>query len=544
MVVQLLSAGLLLLNSQGDMRIGAALIAAVGVALAWRVRKPDGDIHRLAELLAAANGEQLDLSRELRVAPGSPCAGVAEHYNRLLARLRKSVADVQQRSLCIGLASAKGRVLAEQAATNAGRQEEFSELVFHSSEQSATAVQEVSHRTASIAAMSERNLDVARSSQQEMADVSRQIDGISATMEAFKGEVGQLQHSSTSIRSILATVLDFAAQTNMLALNAAIEAARAGEQGRGFAVVADEVRNLASKVGAAADQIQGLLLQMSEAVSGAGESSASMIERSAQAGVSVKAAAVRFEHMVRDFERANDDLLMVSAALEELSATNRESHQHSNGIRELGLKISEDMRQSFIQADKLRNDTNHALQQLACFRFGQGQLEAACDVVQQQRDRLQAAMQRLQDQGIDLFDQNYRPIANSSLRKADVSWAQPMRTALQGLIDEVGSSLPGLLSFAPLNCRGYLAVNRSELSRAETGDVQTDARQSRYMMFSTQDKHELENIGNCRGLSLSCAVIGSNVIVVSYLPITLSGRHWGVVLAAFAPQALGINVVH
>ncbi|WP_420800856.1 methyl-accepting chemotaxis protein [Pseudomonas cavernae] len=360
-------------------------------------------------------------------------------------------------------------------------------------------------------------------------------------MEAFKDEVGQLQNSSASIRGILGTVLDFAAQTNMLALNAAIEAARAGEQGRGFAVVADEVRNLASKVGAAADQIQGLLQQMSEAVSGAGESSASMIERSAQAGVSVKAAAAQFEHMVRDFESANDDLLMVSSALEELSVTNRESHQHSIGIRELGLKISESMRQSFSQADVLRVDSNHASQLLGSFRLGHGQLEATCDQLRDYAARIRASMERLLDQGVDLFDGNYKAIPNSFPAKHEVSWARPLREALQELVDEAGR-IPGMVSLIPINSRGYVAVNRTEVSQAPTGNPQVDAQKSRFMLFSVTDKHDLDNIANCRRLGLGSITLPNGMVALAtFLPLTLRGRHWGAVGAVVLPQAMGVT---
>ncbi len=253
---------LLLAPGLWKLPLGLALLAACW--LTWQLRRPDPALARLEHLLAAANSEQIDLSADLQVDASSPYAGLASQYNAFIARLRKIMEQFQQHNLAIGLSSAQGRLLAEQSARGANRQEEVSALVFQSSEQTAAAVQEVSQRSTAIAAMNSRNLDVARSSQQELAEVSRQVAGISEIMANFRNTIDQLQESSGSIRNILGTVLDFAAQTNMLALNAAIEAARAGEQGRGFAVVADEVRKLAERTAQATVEIRDMISQVQE----------------------------------------------------------------------------------------------------------------------------------------------------------------------------------------------------------------------------------------------------------------------------------------
>ncbi|HIQ54901.1 MAG TPA: hypothetical protein EYH51_16825, partial [Pseudomonas pachastrellae] len=301
----------ILLSTTGALFWAALAMLVPTLAFTWQLQGGAGSSNALEASLQRVNGKQIDLRLGNEKHSDDP---TVQEYVKLNERLRAIMLELQENSLGTALASANSRLLAEQAARDAQSQQQVSELIFHASEQTTSALQDISHRATGVTEVNTRNLEVARQSREQMSDARSKMQQISNAMGGFKDNVSALNDTSAKIRDILTTVQDFSAQTNMLALNAAIEAARAGEQGRGFAVVADEVRNLSFKVGNAAEQISQLMCQMSDAMAGADAQTLGILEQTEATGVAVSSAADQFDAMVDDFQRANDDLLMVSSA--------------------------------------------------------------------------------------------------------------------------------------------------------------------------------------------------------------------------------------
>lgn len=536
-----LSLGIFILTAlllwYGDTLIRALALGlgAISLLLTWQLTQQPARSGSPLQQFDQADDLQLNLSPATEQEHDNPA------FTAFSDRLRSMLLSLQQQNLRIALDSAKNRRLAERTEKAAEAQQDLSELIFQASDQTSSALQDISSRTNNISGMTARNLDAARASQSQLNEACEHMQQIGSVMHSFQGNIEALDASSEQIRKILTTVQNFSAQTNMLALNAAIEAARAGEQGRGFAVVADEVRSLSIQVGAAADQIGELMEQMLGAMTGAEQQSRQMQQQSEEASESVRGAADQFGQMVEDFQHTNDDLLMVSSALEQLSVGNQETHQHSNAIRDSSRSISSNMKQNFVLADRQRDDSNLALQTLSLIRLGNGQLEAVTDRLMAHRAEVERELTALAASGVDVFDRHYTPIPDTNPPKHDVSWADACRERIQPLLDEWDNQgKDGILYIVPVDNHGYMPVSRSAASKPPTGDPKVDAVQSNFKRFVVPSKVELENLNKCEYVSLGTFVLPGTdtAIFVQFVPLIVNGRHWGSLSAGVLPHVL------
>jgi methyl-accepting chemotaxis protein len=124
-----------------------------------------------------------------------------------------------------------------------------------------------------------------------------------AEAESSKTKMQALKSLSQEVNNITAMINNIAEQTNLLALNATIESARAGEAGKGFAVVAGEVKNLAAQTVSATAEISSRLGSMQGSVD-------ELVEV--------------FQGVVYTISRVSEISTVISAAIEEQSASTRE----------------------------------------------------------------------------------------------------------------------------------------------------------------------------------------------------------------------------
>jgi methyl-accepting chemotaxis protein len=221
----------------------------------------------------------------------------------------------------------------------------------------AGALQQVSAVTEQVTAETQQ---AATSAGAGVSLVTQTVEGIQKVRlatEQLAERVRGLGHQSAQIGSIIETIEDIAAQTNLLALNAAIEAARAGEHGKGFAVVADEVRKLAERSSTATKEIGAMIRtiqrEANEAVQAMGRAGVDVgtaVQLTDQAGTAFRDIAGKSQgsanrmasvrEAVEAMRRANAQL---EKAVAEAAAIAAQNQQSAESIGQLNGRMLESL---------------------------------------------------------------------------------------------------------------------------------------------------------------------------------------------------------
>ncbi len=250
---------------------------AGGFALAFYITRNLNHINdKVVELVD--NGG--DLRQKLEIHSGDEIQAIADHINKLLEKMRTTIADTAGVILHVSEGSAE---ISRQVTQMNGRTNTLAENIVDMSaamEQTNASVtqtvEEIEHIRREIMDMYEKT-NTGRNFAQEINDRARALqDKAIKTREDTRKKAGTISRQVTQkaesalqiekIQESAQGIITIAEQTNLLSLNASIEAARAGENGKGFAVVADEIGKLAATSKHTAEQINKVLGDVIRAV--------------------------------------------------------------------------------------------------------------------------------------------------------------------------------------------------------------------------------------------------------------------------------------
>jgi methyl-accepting chemotaxis protein len=257
----------------------AALALALSLGSGWfvarRISRPIEILGRAADRISRG-----DMSVQVPEMGADEIGNLGRSFSRMARALRRLVTHVEEGATHLAEATRALSTSSQQVGSGA---EQVSHLVQEISEGAQSQAKEIEVTSRGIASQARATNTMAEQSASAAEQVKQALDAAQAGLERIdrvdrrftlleeaNQEVDllatQLGEHSQEMEQVVATINNFAEQTNMLALNASIEAARAGPHGRGFAVVASEVRRLAHRSARSATEVTDLIGQTQQQI--------------------------------------------------------------------------------------------------------------------------------------------------------------------------------------------------------------------------------------------------------------------------------------
>ena len=497
-------------------------------------------IREITQVLKAIKEKEGDISATLPAYTFDEISEMAQSYNDFTDQLRAMIEQTRRHSVSVSLSSTRLQKAVIEAGNASEAQEQTAQMVFQSSSQASQAIDEIASNTQMISHQTGDNMQEIRSSSEELSNVLAQVRSVRELATQFQDTVQKLSENSGNVMNILGMVKEFSDQTNLLALNASIEAARAGDAGRGFAVVADEVRNLSQKVGTATTEIDVNISEMATLVSDTHSSAVTILEYIENTETFIDATSNQFVKLVSDFEDINQQLTSISAAIEELSHTNRESHEHVQSITELSVQMKEDMDRSKTYSKDLEEATETTQEQLSHFQIGRGGFENMTRTGMEWSKQIMEVMKQLDSQGVNLFDQNYQRVnPNQQPEKFNVTYADLFERTLQPVFDQFISERPEFIYAIAVDKKGYAPAHHAKVSQPVTGDLSVDLLKSRHRRFFQGNRQERRRCSHENTFLLQTYIRDTGEILNDLsIPLYVNGKHWGALIMGFEPKCL------
>lgn len=316
--------------------------AAIGYHIAHSVREPLTKILNVLESLTDGN-----MTQRIDVRYKNEFSRVSGHINSLADSLHDILLKLNEASENLASTAATNEQTSSQAQGKLSAQREQTANVATAMTEMSHSVQEVAHSAQGSLEMVKRVESASEEGRNIMSGNITTINQLETRLHESVCAVSELQKMSAQIGSIVDVIRSIAEQTNLLALNAAIEAARAGEQGRGFAVVADEVRVLASKTTQSTTEIESMISNLQSS--------------SQSANYVIQSCMNEMEISVGQASKAN-------SAMEEIQALIIEITQMSTHISQAAAEQSEtsaDIARSIEDINHIADESYQAMSNIA-----------------------------------------------------------------------------------------------------------------------------------------------------------------------------------
>jgi methyl-accepting chemotaxis protein len=454
---------------------------------------------------------------------------VAWSLSRFLSSLRVRLIAMRQASIDIALNAARLQSQAQACRDMVLEQASEAETLAASGSQIEALSEQTLAGVNGIATTFNSQLVVAHQTLNQLNDLHQRIARVSAQMEVFSGVVSQLSQRAQSVGNTSRLIKDIALQTHLLALNAGVEAARAGESGKGFAVVASEVGKLAERVNAATGEIVKHTGEILDLVSDTRDQTTQIHLDMVSSDQVVTQFTANFDQFVKDFDRMQGEVGEVVRAVSQVNGTNHDMGRKIARIAALSAHVQNRMATMSDQVVGVRDKTESMQEMLAFLRTGNTPFDWIAGMLGSLRAACVKLLTQTRNQGVDIFDRQYRRIAGSNPPRYQTLYDAAVDQKLTQILDYVLNQVPACSYVLLIDKNGYCPAHNTRYSQAPTGDLAHDTSHVRHKRIF-DDPVSMAAVANSLGVLCQTYMRDTGEIITDLsIPLDLDQSRWGAV---------------
>jgi methyl-accepting chemotaxis protein len=181
----------------------------------------------------------------------------------------------------------------------------------------------------------------------------------------------------------------------------------------------------------------------------------------------------------------------------------------------------------------LRESTEDLQCTLSDFRTGNSKFDTLHDKCAGFRDAVLSVLQKLNDRGVNVFDQAYRDIPGSNPKRFTTAYDSQCDAELTRLYDDLLRDVPGLTYSLAVDSNGYAPAHNGAFSNAPSGDPAIDLVKCRHKRIFS-DPVGIKLAKNQKSSLFQTYVRDTGEILNDLsMPVVINGRHWGAVRIGF-----------